>query len=737
MRPQIRPLPALRLALAAIIATTASAATAETPFTVAPGENWAPLTQPTNAIQPGGVFDFSFLNDAPAGKHGPVRVTPEGTFEFADRPGQRVRFWGVNLVSSACFLDRETADRTAERIAASGYNTVRLHHNDRALTLRDPDNGTPLPSGQLDPERLEQLDYLFAALKKRGLYINIDLFSLRRFSPGEMISFGLPPDADKGLSGGESARLFKTVIRFSEPAFDAWAAYTRALLLHRNPHTGLTWAEDPALIGICPLNEDTDGSKIEENPIFGHIYEREFVAWLDRDDNRSRHGVHGRGGAYDRFLYEAHLRTDARLYSFLRDELGVRVPLSGANHMQFQRLVFNRSTYDYVDNHQYWDHPRFLPGNRFKLPFDFHQKSSVADFARSPRLLMPTRVLRKPFTVTEFNFVRPNRHRAEGGVLMPAYASLQDWDGLYNFEYASTAATLAPAGDVTGGFSLASDPVGLLADRVSALVFLRGDIAPAKGEISFVAEPATAFRTRLRPFGEQFSRLGLVTRIGSEIGDPAAIARRAGVTAVVVDPESASAAPAAGVYPSDDDLPERLLAAGRLPAGSIEDGKIFRSDTGEITLDAGAGTASFVTARSEGFSLSPRASLRGAFAFARNADDSPSSVTVVSVDGRPLADSRRILVTHLSDALPSGMTFATAERTRLTDRGGPPLLVERALADIELRLPADARLRAWAVDMDGSRIEQVPLEKIADGWRLRADTLAGPKPRFAYEIVRE
>lgn len=733
-------LPATRhlfFALLSPLALLADEKPAPAPFVVARGENWAPLERPTNAILPGGVFDFSFLNDAPAGNHGPIRVTPAGTFEFEKLPGRRVRLWGVNLVSSACFLDRETADRVADRIAASGYNAVRLHHTDRALALRDPATGKLAPSGQLDPGKLEQLDYLFAALKKRGVYINIDLFSLRLFSAEEMISFGLPPDADAGLSGGEAARLFKTVVRFSEPAFEAWAAFAKALLTHRNPHTGLTWGEDPALTGICPLNEDTDGSKIEENPVFGHVYEREFAAWLDRDNNRALHGKYGRDAAYDRFLGEIHARADAKMYSFLRDTLGVRVPLSGANHMQFQRLVFTRSAYDYVDNHQYWDHPRFLPGNRFKLPFDFSQKSSVADFARAPRLLMPSRIVGKPFTVTEFNFVRPNRLRAEGGLLMPAYASLQDWDGLYNFEYASTAATLSPEGDVTGGFSLASDPVGLLADRVSALIFLRGDILPAKTEIPFVAERATASRSRQRGFGEAFSKLGLVARIGSLAGDPASIARRPGVSAVVVDADSDSVSPKDGIYASDDTLPARLVADGRLPAGLVENEKICRSDTGQIILDAGEGTVRFATDRSEGFSLPAGAGLSGRLASAKNTGASPCTVTVVSVDGRPLADSRRILVLHLSDALPSGMTFSSADRTRLLDRGGPPLLVERSAADIDLRLPADVRLGAWAVDMDGSRLEPVPLEKTGDGWRLHAATLASTKPRFAYEIVRE
>lgn len=718
------------LALAFLLAARSVANAADSPASavvIAAIPDWQPLAGFTTDITPGGVFDFSFLNDAPAGKYGPILITADGRFEFQNRPGVRARFWGVNLVSSACFLDKETADRLVDRLARSGYNAVRLHHTDRILSVKDAASGT------LDPAKLDQLDYLAAACKKRGLYLNIDLYSIRLFNAEEMVSFGLPADAAKGLTGGEAATLFRSVLPFSTPAFDAWASYARALLFHRNPYTGLTWAEDPALTGICPVNEDTAGGTVEKNPPLKDLYEREFTAWLDRDDHRAILERDGRGGAFGRFVIESHVRIDQRLLSFLRD-LGVRTPLTGANHRNFQGTVYLREAYDYVDNHQYWDHPKFLPGKRFQLPFQFEQQSAVVETARTPRNIMASRILGKPFTVTEFNYVRPNRYRAEGVVVMPAYASLQDWDGLYNFNYASTLDALT-TGNVSDNFALAGDPVGLLGDRLSALLFLRGDIAPATHAIVFVAEKDTAFSKRETSFGDAYTQLGLVTRVASLAGSPADLRRRPGISALVVDEHSASAAPADHIYPADANLQPLLADTGILPPGSINsERQRFRSETGQITLEAAAGTLQVVTPRSELFVLPPGATLAGETVSSVVNRTVFCSVSVVAVDGKPLAKSERLLVVHLTDAAPTGAQFAAPDRRLMETRGDLPYLIEPGAADITLRL-VGAAPKAWAVQLDGTRLHPVPLEKTPGGWRLHADTAAPGGPVFAYEIV--
>ncbi|RRJ98314.1 hypothetical protein Ga0100231_001595 [Opitutaceae bacterium TAV4] len=702
------------------------------PLTIDAGPDWAPYEHSVE-IEPGGVFDLSLQTEdasggAPAGKHGPIRATPEGHFEFTNRPGHPVRFWGVNLCFSANYLQRDEADRLAERLARSGYNTVRLHHFDQDLVR---------PGGrshELDPKKLDQFDYLFAAMKKRGLYLNIDLFTNRRFHADELAAFRLPAT----LGGSQTRALFKALVPISEPAYQAWAQFAQNLLAHPNPYTGLTWAQDPALIGICPVNEDSLINRIGDAAIRDR-YEAAFAASRSAPDGETREQ---RAAAFNQFVHETEIRADARLFAFLRS-LGVKAILTGANHKLSQGLAFVRQHYDYVDNHQYWDHPRF-PGVQWKPPFSFTQADPVRDAAGTPRGLMPTRILGLPFVVTEFNYVRPNRHRASGGLLMPAYASLQDWDALYNFEYAMSRSS-ALNGGASGTFSIADDPIGLIADRVSALLFLRRDIALATTTFAYAVQPAEAYVSREHLFPRTFSQLGLVARIGSLPGLPADVLRTTKAAAAISALPSAAGASGKTnnnpVYAPGDDLAANLQRDGILPTGSIDaTGKRFVSETGQIELRADEGTAQVITPRSELFVLTSGAHLAGATTTVKNGP-TPVVVSIIAIDGQSLAQSHRLLVTHLTDSLSTGMRFAHHDRKLLENWGRAPHLVQRGTSTLTLRL-ADGNWKAWAVDATGKRQREVPLIRDAGAsgsqgaWTLEAATITGTNTQLAYELAR-
>ena len=601
------------------------------PRGVVASADWLVLSNFTTDVIASSVFDFSFCTDAPAGKYGSLIVTPKGHFEFIDRPGVRARFRGVNLVSYACFLDHVTADLVADRLVRSGFNSVRLHHFDRDLHV------VGATSSQLNAVKLEQLDYLFYALKSRGLYVNIDLFSLREFSAEEMGSFGLSTDVAAGLSDVDTRTLFKGLLPFSDAAFEAWADYSDALLTHVNPYTELTWMNDPALVGICPVNEDVVNPTVEIDPRLAELYEVEFSTWLGLDDHQSIYDRDGYDGTFGRFLIEAHSDLDQRIMTHLKN-LGVSTLLTGSNHRDFQGLTYLREAYDYVDDHQYWDHPRF-PGERFQLPFQFKQQSAVASAVSTPRYMMPSRYFEKPFVVTEFNYVRPNRYRSEGGVVISAYAGLQDWDGLYNFDYAN--GFVDDAGKLSDNFSISADPIGLLGDRVSSLIFLDEQITPASDTIVFSAEDLTAFTERGAYFGDVFTRLGLTTRIASTILPPEEMCLHAGVSAVVVDKDSSSIDLANGIYSADSTtLVDQLKNGGIIATNAVDTSEVrYRSETGQVALDTTAGTLQVAAPRCELFVLPPFVALDGSLVSVTN-QDVFCSVFVVAVDQQPLTDSQ-------------------------------------------------------------------------------------------------
>ena len=154
-----------------------------------------------SAVRPSqGALDFSYLLDAPAGKHGFV-TAKHGHFYFED--GARARFIGFNLAARSNTPDHAHAEKLAERFASLGVNVIRLHAADapisdeprswascRETPLLDYDRG----SGRFfHTEGLDRFDYLVAKLKEKGIYLHIDLIVARNFVSGDDLSY--PGDA--------------------------------------------------------------------------------------------------------------------------------------------------------------------------------------------------------------------------------------------------------------------------------------------------------------------------------------------------------------------------------------------------------------------------------------------------------------------------------------------------------------------------------------------------------------
>ena len=99
----------------------------------------------------------------------------------------------------------------------------------------------------LDPKVLDQLDYLLYRMKESGIYVTSDLYTSRAIRPGDNI-----PECDLY----DATQQMKALIPVSRAAMENWKEFARRWMTHKNPYTGMTWAEDPAFFCVNLINEE-------------------------------------------------------------------------------------------------------------------------------------------------------------------------------------------------------------------------------------------------------------------------------------------------------------------------------------------------------------------------------------------------------------------------------------------------------------------------------------------------
>ncbi len=190
-----------------------------------------------------------FLPEFPAytiGEAHRVSAGAGGKF-YAD--GEPIRFWGVNIVSGACFPDKGQAPAIAARMRKMGINLVRFHHLDNpswgganSSIFLSGANGTR----QLNLFTLDRLDYFIAQLKRNGIYVNMNLNVSRTFQESDGV-----PGADSLVDFAKGVTLFDPWLQFLQ------REYAEQLLGHTNPYTGLPLAADPVLAMVEMNNENS------------------------------------------------------------------------------------------------------------------------------------------------------------------------------------------------------------------------------------------------------------------------------------------------------------------------------------------------------------------------------------------------------------------------------------------------------------------------------------------------
>lgn len=523
------------------------------------------------------------------------------------------RWWGTNVTAYALFrAPREVVAQQARRLAALGYNLVRLHHHDSPWVspnvFGDPSHYRD--TGTLDADAMAKLDWWIKCLKDEGVSVWLDLHVMRAIKAGD----GIDGFAE-AAKGKDSADL--KGYNYVNPSMQrAMQRFNDAYLNHHNPHTGLAYKDDPAVLAIQITNENDVthhfGNKLlpdKQVPQHHKLYRQAADAFA-RQHGLPRDKVwrSWEAGPSKLFLNDLEQRFNVDMVDHLR-RLGVKAPLSTTSSWGHNPIASlpALTVGDVVDVHSYGG-----PGQLEKDP---------AYAAHLGHWAAAAQVLGKPLTVSEWNaepFPLADRHTLP--LLMAAMGSHQGWRAVLHYAYSQE----TPRGNGSASnWHAYNDPSLLPMLSAAALMYRRGDVREAS--TTYVFDPgAEVF------FGQAISA-----------GNSPALRSAADKGKLLIAMPATSALPwlkrtepPAGAVVLTD--PQRSV----LPEGAQE----AVSDTGELTRHWGKGSYLINTPRTQaamGWIGGETIRLPAAQLDLRTRH---ASVAVQSLDHAPLGETRQVLV---------------------------------------------------------------------------------------------
>jgi hypothetical protein len=374
------------------------------------------------------------------------------------------------------------------------------------------------------------------------------------------------------------------------------------------------------------------------------------------------------------FLWSLEEKYWPGMYRFVREELKAKSLILGTQ--LFWSPFPIQQQLDVIDSHAYWQHPDF-PNRQWDMS-DWTVKndsmSGAADGGTIPRLAMQ-RVAGKPYIVSEYNHAAPNTFNAETFPLICAYAALQDWDGIFAFAYSHRRDDWAK-GFFPSFFDIDQHPVKMATLPGSIAMFVRGDVMRADTEaiISFTPDEALE---RARLHGPRIAADSLLPW-------QAAMRQRVGV---------------------------RLGKSPLLPNSGLE-GQISTSDTLQLSWDTIDKVVTVNTDRSKaviGFAERRSYDLDGVKVEFGAMRQGFGVVQATVMEGESFRSAKRILITATADVANTDMKWTSPEKISVgRNWGRAPSLVEGVPATITF--PMETPLKAWALDEQGQRRAEMPLE---------------------------
>ena len=107
----------------------------------------------------------------------------------------------------------------------------------------------------------------------------------------------------------------------------------------------------------------------------------------------------------------------------------------------------------------------------------------------------------------------------------------------------------------------------------------------------------------------------------------------------------------------------------------------------------------------------------------------PATVFAIAIDGRPIGESDRMLVSHLTDVQDAGTAYCNKARTLWLRMGSLPHLMRRGNADVSLAV-GPGNWSVYALATDGSRRFEVPYSMKGDAVSFTVDIAVEPNENW-------
>ncbi|MHA4842795.1 hypothetical protein ACX0G7_01465 [Flavitalea antarctica] len=681
--------------------------------------------------------------DTPAGRHGFVNMKGSGLY-FDD--GRQIKFWGVNVAGNNPFPTSNQADRWAAFIASYGINAVRFHK----FTWEATDG---VYSTQLKNDKWKNFDYFSYRLKKLGIYTGWSHIYGHRVLPGD--SGRLLAYKEVAATRFPWSHLNGTtasLVNFAPDLQELNIELTVNMLNHRNPHTGLRYADDPALAFVELQNEDNIfwgaiNETLKQTPTYKTLlcnlfsdyllkkYKSDSAlvnAWgrsnLPPDESLEKRNVfpqpnHGFFSSQSEkawttnqklpqhvidkamFLYEQQQLFYSRFVTAIR-ATGYKGLIIGSCWQAGSGLAHLLNLHaDYqagvIDRHNYsggGTGHSLKPGNVQNQAMVAHPGSGLLSTGFQ-------QVKDRPFFLSEWMSLIPNEWTAESAPIVAVYGlGLQDWDG--SFAFAMDHDRFTPTIQSGHGVYNVTSPTQLALYPALAAMVYRGDVKPAEIIAQRNVEISELAEGRL-PFFEKVEQQSDVKQLQSTVPLSALAQGR-----VVLSFEKTPGKKAnAGVVPVKQ--PSVVSTTGQL--------EWFQSPKGYFTLNT-SGIQGAV-----GFSSGNELKFRDLNIKTQN----EFSVVLIHTNERNngITSAKSIIVTTVARARNTGMQY-NDQRNQLLETGEAPILLEPVV--VELQLKKRRNKVVYVLDHVGNRTGQKVPESngryILDGRKYKA---------IYYEIAAE